>query len=389
MKTWRRPDPTSSGRRRGPAVEKSVDIALYSDSGKRLPERMNHPGIIEGSYVRDILAQPDALRRLGADLESSAPWRDLGAEIAGGRWKRVVLTGMGSSCHALYPLHRALADQGIPSLWIETAELLLGYRGWKTPETLLIAVSQSGESAETVNLLRRSSDFGQVIGVTNRAESTLGRAAGTRRILLQAGEESTVSCKTYLNTLGALHWLQSQLLGRDGRQALNEIRAAAAAVESYLAGWQSKVEELALLVEGVESVFITGRGNAIATAGTGGLIFKESTRHHGEGMSSASFRHGPYEMTNDRVLVLIVEGEGPTAELHRRLIGDVVQAGGRAALVGPRTSGARAFTTPAVAAGLEPLAEILAVQLLTLAFAARDGREAGVFQRASKVTVIA
>lgn len=339
-------------------------------------------------YITDILAQPNVLQKVIAKLTTTTLDRSLIEGLISGRFSRVVLTGMGSSLHAQYPLHRAMSEAGIASHWIETAELLLGFEGLYRDDTLLIAVSQSGESAEVAKLMERTLEFGHVIGVTNNAASTLGRAAGTV-LLMEAGPESTVSCKTYLSTLAVLHWLGAQLLQKEVSVALHELTQSAASVLGYLSAWQKHVAELVPLLEGVTSVFVTGRGDSLATAGTGGLILKESTRQHAEGMSAAAFRHGPLEMAGAKVLVLIFDGDEATAVLHRRLAEDIVRGGGRASLIGEHETSVKAFQLPRVPAGVRPIVEILPVQMLSLAMAARDGFEAGKFERASKITNIA
>ncbi len=343
--------------------------------------------IIPGSYLTDLLQQPDALRAActalaGTDLPSA-----VGVKLRSGEWRRVVLTGMGSSLHALYPLHLALGAAGMASHWMETSELLLGFPSLYAPDTLLIAVSQSGESAEIVALARRVHEFGHVICVTNRPDSTLGRIAHFV-LPLHAGLETTVSCKTYVNTLAVLHWLAAALTGRDAPAAVRELVVVEPWVRDYLARSHAWVEALKETVARLHTVFVTGRGGSMATAGTGGLILKESTRQPAEGMSCAAFRHGPFEMIGDQVLVLVCEGDARVAPLHRRLVADIVRLGGRAELIaGEAASGV--FRLPKVPVPLLPLVEILPVQMLSLALAARDGREAGRFERATKITTAA
>ncbi len=339
--------------------------------------------IVEGPYLGDLLAQADVLRAVRESLEGAQIGAAVIDGLRTGGFRRVVLTGMGSSLHAAYPLHRVLSGAGFASHWVETAELLLGFDALYRGDTLLVAISQSGESAEVVALLPRAAEFGHVIGVTNNADSRLGRAAGTP-LRLCAGVESTVSCKTYLNTLATLHWLRAQLLGGD---AFADLEKAERAVRGYLAPWREHVAELLPLLAGIASIFVVGRGDSLATAGTGGLILKEATRRHAEGMSAAAFRHGPLEMAGASVLVLIFEGDETTAPLHRRLGEDIVRGGGRAVLIGPRASGV--FHLPEVPDAVRPIVEILPVQMLSLALAARDGCEAGRFVRASKITNVA
>ena len=343
------------------------------------------PSVIAGPYLADLLAQPAALRALRISLTG----RPLGGEVAGrlraGHFRRVVLTGMGSSLHALYPLHLRLSELGLASSLVETSELLLGFGPYRARDTLLVAVSQSGESAEIVSLVKNAAAFGHLIAITNNPASTLGRTAGTV-LPLNAGPERTVSCKTYINTLALLHWLAAALTDGDTAAAIAELAAIEEPLRTYLDRTEDHVAALGEIVAGVRSVFVTGRGVSLATAWTGGLILKEATRQHAEGMSCAAFRHGPLEMIGDEVLVLVLAGDARVEPLHRRLAAEIIRGGGRAALIATTQATADVFQLPSVPVPLLPLVEILPVQMLSLALAARDGREAGRFERATKIT---
>lgn len=343
------------------------------------------PLMMAGPYLADLRAQPDALRALRRSLEGRALDNAIAAQLRSGTWRRVVLTGMGSSLHALYPLHLVLNGCGLNCCLIETAELLLGFAPWRARDTLLVVVSQSGESAEVVALLQAAGEFGHVIGITNHPASALARVAGTV-LLLQAGPEHTVSCKTYVNTLALLHWLAAELTGGEPAVATAELAAVEQPMRDYLNHTEGHVAALGGIVAGVRSVFVTGRGISLATAWTGGLILKEATRQPAEGMSCAAFRHGPFEMISEELLVLVLAGEPRVEPRHRRLVADIRRAGGQAALLAVNEASAEAFRLPAVPVPLLPLVEILPVQMLSLALAARDGREAGRFERATKIT---
>jgi glucosamine--fructose-6-phosphate aminotransferase (isomerizing) len=334
----------------------------------------------------DILDQPQALRSAVANL-TDAPWlMGLAGRLANGTFRRVVLTGMGSSLYALYPLHLALCRNGFDSFWIETAELLLGFDALFGSETLLVAVSQSGLSAEIVRLLSRAAEFGHVLGVTNHPDSPLGRQAASL-LLLHAGPEAAVSCKSYVTTLAVLHWLGVVLCGGDTGRARQDLEAAGRSVAEYLTPWRNHVGEIQALTDGIQSIFVTGRGESLATTATAGLILKESTRHQAEGMSCAAFRHGPMEMAGPQALVLVYAGSEHTSSMNRRLVDDIIRGGGRAAWVAAEARASGAFRLPATAPALQPIVEILPVQMLSIALATRDGREAGRFERASKITV--
>jgi glucosamine--fructose-6-phosphate aminotransferase (isomerizing) len=204
-------------------------------------------------------------------------------------------------------------------------------------------------------------------------------------VMTRAGEEATVSCKTYVTALLALKWIADVLTGTDQAQSKDEMAAAAPAVAAYLRSWRDHVRDAAAELAGVRRFFMLGRGSSLATAWIAGLTTKESAHFHAEGMSAAAFRHGPFEMLDDGLYALVFEGDPATSPLNRALVRDIRNAGARAALAG-ETEEAPLFRLPHVPASLRPIVEVLPVQMMTLALAAMSGREAGKFERAAKVT---
>jgi glucosamine--fructose-6-phosphate aminotransferase (isomerizing) len=183
----------------------------------------------------------------------------------------------------------------------------------------------------------------------------------------------------------ALAWLGEVLAGGDRdatRAALGETMAATA---TYLASWRSHVGWLGERLQGVRAVYYTGRGASLAAACSAGLITKESTHRPAEGMSSAAFRHGPMEMLDEAVFLLAFAGASRTRGLNEALVADVRAAGARAFLAADDAE-EPALRLPAVADLARPVVELLPVEMITLALAALDGREAGRFDRATKVT---
>jgi glutamine---fructose-6-phosphate transaminase (isomerizing) len=340
--------------------------------------------VIEGAYLRDILDQPRALEETLAGLKVSKELRQLAAELQQGKFKTVVLTGMGSSFHALHPLNIELINKGLTAIMVETSELLHYQSHLLDSRNLIIAVSQSGQSAEVVRLLEMNRGKSSLIAVTNTAESPLADRANAT-ILSQAGQEFSVSCKTYVTGLMALQWLGDVICDRDLQRTQHELEYASPAVREYLAQWKQHVRELSLMLAGTRHLFLVGRGCSLAAVGTGALTVKESDHFHAEGMSSAAFRHGPLEMLSDETFVLVFAGEEKTRELNQSLFEDVREKGGRTELIGEGATSSSCLL-PSAPQSVHPILEILPVQMVTLALAAQAGREAGRFELASKVT---
>jgi glutamine---fructose-6-phosphate transaminase (isomerizing) len=339
--------------------------------------------IIEGQYFRDLMTQPEALRATLSWLSEPGRW-DAARRFVGARpWRRIVLTGMGSSYHTLHPLNLTLIEAGLDPVMIETSELVHYGLRLCGEQSLIVAVSQSGGSAETVRLLDLD-QRAQVIGVTNTAESPLARRADFA-LLAQAGPEFSVSCKTYVANMLSLQWLAALLAGQDQKQCRGQLEPAADLVAGYLANWRAHCGQLTDKLRGMRHLFLTGRGSSLSAAGTGALIIKEAARVHAEGMSSAAFRHGPIEMLRQDMLIAIFSGDARTRELNHRLASDLLVRGAHCYEIGAEASFAP-LRLPNSAPVLRPILEILPVQMMTLALAGLAGVEAGHFQQASKIT---
>lgn len=345
--------------------------------------------IIEGAYLEDILHQPIALRDTLRSLSVTPRLREIASGLGRGEFRRVVLTGMGSSLDALYPLSLRLNESGQTALLIETSELVHYLGSLLDESSLIVAVSQSGQSAEILRLLERPQSKTTIIAVTNTADSQLAQLASAT-LLTYAGPEFSVSAKTYVTALMALEFVGSVLLdGENSNRAsstLSELSEAADLVTDYLKDWRSHVMSLASILGGVRDLFLVGRGRSLAAARTGALILKESAKFHAEGMSSAAFRHGPMEMLSDEVLVAIFEGQQPTRALNRRLLSDI-RSQGRGVLIGAQGEHPPLRLPPAPDS-VRPILEILPVQMMTLALNSRTGTEAGRFELATKITAI-
>jgi glucosamine--fructose-6-phosphate aminotransferase (isomerizing) len=342
--------------------------------------------VIEGPYLTDVLDQPRALRLTEQALGISPLLDSLADRLDTGEITQVVLTGMGSSYHALHPLHLDLIGRGIVSQRVETSELLFDQSRLLRSGTLLVVVSQSGASVEVVRLLEIIPKGVELVGITNTGDSPLASRANTA-LFTRAGTESTVSCKTYLTALMALSWLSGILCRADHAALRMELQQAAPAVSLYLDNWKKHVELLMTELYGVRSLFLAGRGASLAAAGVGGLIIKESAHFHAEGMSSAAFRHGPFEMLDSSVFVAVFLGDSRVAALNHRLCSDIIQAGGRAAVIGQGESRSP-FCLSNAPERLRPILEMLPVEMISLALAALQGREAGKFDLASKITTV-
>jgi len=339
--------------------------------------------ILESAFLRDVLDQPQALALTLEKLEIKPTLRKIASQLKDGVFRRVVLTGMGSSEYILYPLHIDLTEKGYTSIVAETSELIHYLPRLLDPHTLIVVVSQSGQSAETVRLLEHNAGLATVVGVTNTVESPLGELANDL-LLTHAGEEASVSCKTYVTALVALRVLGALLTGGDDEKERSELMHVIPAADAYLKLWEKHVFELSLKMTDVRHWVLLGRGASLAAARTGALTMEESVRVTAEGMSSAAFRHGPIEILSSETSVLVFAGHGRGRDLNISLHDNIRELGYKCALIGEEEDGV--FRIPPLPLSGRAVLEIMPIQMLILALASRMGIEPGRFLIARKTT---
>jgi len=195
-------------------------------------------------------------------------------------------------------------------------------------DTLYVAVSQSGETADTlaaVQELRRKG--GQVIGTVNVVGSAIGRECGNGVFLHAGPEVSVASTKAYTN-MGACFAMLALLLGRvrdlsvsDGARIVAALTTLPDRISDVLAS-ENEIAEIARKHSAAERMFFIGRVRTWPTAREGAQKLKEISYVHAEAYQAAELKHGPLALIDpDMPSVVMV----PDDELLTKNLGTIEQ----------------------------------------------------------------
>lgn len=345
------------------------------------------------SYLSNILEQPQILRAVTSVYKESSEWECLAAFWAAHPSCRLVLTGLGASFNALYPLRYTLHQQGIAALHLDTGELIHYLPEMLTrPEPLmLVVVSQSGESIEIKKLLALLAEIRAgvkpwVVSVTNISGNALAQQSDLA-LFTQAGTEVGVATKTYTSTLAVLHWLGRVLTRSLDPQAYLDVLQAAQQCEDLLQNWESLLEPTYEAVRDATSFALVARGPSIASACNGALGLQEAARKPAAGFVGSQFRHGPMEMLSPQLATLLFTLPGRTLALSQGMAKDIGDRGGTLVTIGSKVPGLSNahIPLPEMNEWVSPMVDIVVVQLLVAKLAEAAGIVPGEFRWAGKV----
>lgn len=340
--------------------------------------------------MQEISEQPAALSGLRKFYASPGAIPEKALRNLTPEWPpTVIFTGMGSSLFAAYPAQAYLTGQGVRALVWETAELVHHHLKVVRSETLLVVVSQSGETAEVLRLLEALPAATRVLAVTNVEASPLAKRASLL-LPMMAGEQMAVSTKTYTNSVAVLMYLAFAITGEALSALTQEVMRAVEAQEQILERREVVMPPIVEFFNRPPYVALMSRGADLATAYQGALTLKEVARVAAEPTSAAQFRHGPMEIISPHHRYVVFARKGRTGELLLKLADDIRNASGRVLLFTDLPSDHAANVglvgVEPLRMGLGTLLDSVYVQLLAHDAALRAGLEPGKFAIAERIT---
>jgi fructoselysine-6-P-deglycase FrlB-like protein len=232
-------------------------------------------------FLADVLTGPETLDALLAAYDGPAsPLEDVG-EI---HERRIVLVGMGSSRFAALAAAARLRSAGLDA-HVEYSSATLSVPSG--PDTLVVAISSSGATAETVEVARRHHGSSRVVAVTNRPESELAETADVVLPLLAGEEAGAIACRTFQATVAVLLLLAGRATGGIDAAGLRPAVASAAGLIASGDDWIGP----ALAILGGGPVDVVAPAERLSSAEQAALMLREAPRIRAAACETGDWLH--------------------------------------------------------------------------------------------------
>ena len=344
--------------------------------------------------LKEIHEQPAALQATLAgrlDAEGAVDLSELGLDLSG--FDRVTVVACGTAYHAGLLAKHAIERFARLPVEVAVASEYRYSEALGDQRTLVVAISQSGETTDTLAAIQAARTFGgRVLAVTNTRGSLVTREADAV-LLTKAGPEVGVAAtKTFLAQVAALYLLALKLaearasrpveellkIGRGLRRAPEKVEEALTLLEGGVVG------EAVGVFAGARCALFLGRGRLFPVALEGALKLKEISYLPAEGYPAGEMKHGPIALVDQQCPVVALLGE--ECLLREKTLSNVEETVARGAQVitvaheGDEVAGRVAWVTLPVPTVpemiLSPLVCAVTLQLLAYHIAKAQGRDA-------------
>lgn len=246
---------------------------------------------------------------------------------------RIIITGCGTAYNAGLAAVRFFVERSGAFCNAEIAGELRYSPPKVTPETLVLVVSQSGETADAVEAARALKQAGaRVVAVTNCGYSAVTRIADFVVPVCAGPEICVAATKSYVGQLAALYLVSALADGTAAAEAAGEeLKGVLLVIDGTLANDGSAAVAEACAES--SAVFFLGRGADYFAAVEASLKLKEVSYIFSDAYPAGELKHGTLALIDDRTLSVIIIGDPELADKSENALEQVVSRGGRAAVI--------------------------------------------------------
>lgn len=257
---------------------------------------------------------------------------------------QIYIVACGSAYHVGVVAQYVMEDLAKIPVRVELASEFRYRKPLLDPDGLVIVISQSGETADSLAALRLAKDKGlKTLGIVNVVGSSIAREADNVFYTLAGPEISVATTKAYSTQLIAAYCLAIQFARVRGEIAddvystyLEELKTIPDKIEKILED-KERIQWFAAKVANSKDIFFIGRGIDYAVSLEGSLKLKEISYIHSEAYAAGELKHGTISLIEDNILVI---GVLTQSELYEKTISNMVECKSRGAyLMGLTTYG--------------------------------------------------
>ncbi len=291
----------------------------------------------EHFMLKEIFEQPESLKNTlrGHLLDDEGTAKVTGVNLTDDELKgltRIVITACGTSWHSALIGEYMLEELARVPVEVEYASEFR-YRNPVVDErTLVIGISQSGETADTLAAIREAKSRGaRTIGIVNVVGSTIAREVEGGTYLHAGPEIGVASTKAFTSQIAALALFTLRLARLrtmsilQGRQMIEALRALPAKIQEIL-DRAPEIERLAEEFLDATNALYLGRGVNFPVALEGALKLKEISYIHAEGYPAAEMKHGPIALIDENMPVVFI---APRDAVHSKIVSNVEEVKAR------------------------------------------------------------
>ena len=340
------------------------------------------------NFYNEVKTQPERLiSMLSIFKENDYTALRKGADIIR-KAKKVVFSGMETSFFAPSCI---LSDirKVKPCFVVEASEMEREGIYLVNPDDALVLISQSGESVELVKTIGLLKGKVPIISITNDPNSTLA-TNGDAVILLNAGEEKSITNKTFTNTMAVLYLLADLVAEKNLDNTINTLETAAKEMEEILGTRLDDVKSIAKLLAPADSLHFVGRkGVSMTLANQSALIFMEGASCNARAFSSGAFRHGPIEICSEKHRMVMYDCMEDELSVMNTLAEQVTSHGSHLCIVSSRMeSPGTVFKIKNSEPRAYSMVAAVFMELLLIEVAFMRGKIAGEFNITNKICIM-
>ena len=329
-------------------------------------------GEFDHFMLKEISEQVETIQK--ASAQDREEIEDIAERIRNA--KGVFIVASGSSYHAALSvsyLFSRIARFHINSV---IASEFSAYEHFLKPETLVIAVSQSGETIDVIDAVKTAKQKGcQIVSIVNVVGSSLTQLSDKTLFLKVGPEVSVLSTKTYTGQLAILTLLAYALAERY-EEGLEKLKFLWNVVYNLTAAsTRNRIKELASGLSQHEHIFVIGRGSLYATALEAALKIKEVSYIHAEAFAGGELKHGPISLIKkDTPCIVFVSKDTEKMIMSNAM--EVKSRGGFLVGIGPTPiKSFDFFIKVPESEELNPICDIIPVQILAYQLAVILGHD--------------